>query len=195
VLGGLALLPVVGWAGRGIGLAADVARGLSAASDVAETVATGAQTLEGASEGGVASTEAANDAESEPLVDFAHGTTPEYVANIRSGGISREAGLQALFGSSEPGSFFTTRVDRYATWQEALSEAASWGARRYLGGPGPISLVIVRLPESVVRSLEAGGSLVDYFNNGNYFESKFAPESFDIVNSYRHLWDVIKVRD
>jgi len=41
-LGVLALLPVVGWAGRGIGLAADVARGLSAVSDVAETVATGA---------------------------------------------------------------------------------------------------------------------------------------------------------
>ncbi len=35
VLGGLALLPLVGWAGRGIGLAADVARGLLAGSDVA----------------------------------------------------------------------------------------------------------------------------------------------------------------
>jgi len=38
-LGVLALLPVVGWAGRGLGLAADVARGLSAASDVAATAA------------------------------------------------------------------------------------------------------------------------------------------------------------
>ncbi len=36
VLGGLALLPLVGWAGRGIGLAADVARGLTVAEDVAE---------------------------------------------------------------------------------------------------------------------------------------------------------------
>ncbi len=45
-LGVLALLPVVGWAGRGLGLAADVARGLSAASDVAETMATGGQTVE-----------------------------------------------------------------------------------------------------------------------------------------------------
>ena len=35
-LGVLALLPVVGWAGRGIGLAADVARGLTVAEDVAE---------------------------------------------------------------------------------------------------------------------------------------------------------------
>jgi hypothetical protein len=38
VLGGLALLPLVGWAGHGIGLAADVADALSAGSDVAETV-------------------------------------------------------------------------------------------------------------------------------------------------------------
>jgi len=37
-LGAASLLPFVGWAGHGIGLAADIGRGASVAADVAETV-------------------------------------------------------------------------------------------------------------------------------------------------------------
>jgi len=39
------------------------------------------------------------------FVEFAHGTTHESATNIVDNGLSYEAGIEAMFGSNEPGSF------------------------------------------------------------------------------------------
>ena len=55
------------------------------------------------------------------FVDFAHGTTRQSGKNIING-LNRAESLKAMFGSKEPGSFFTVRIDP-SDPSEALSAA------------------------------------------------------------------------
>jgi len=108
-------------------------------------------------------------------VEFAHGTTRESGLNIIDKGINYEDSINAKLWSKEPGSFFTVRVDPSNPYK-ALSAAASWGARH----GGSVSVVVVRLPQSVVERLEAARSLVDTINP---VQAVFRPESFEVVNN------------
>jgi hypothetical protein len=120
-----------------------------------------------------------------PFVEFAHGTTHELGLNVINIGLSYTAGRAAELGSKEPGSFFTVKVNPSNPY-EALSVAASWGARR----GGSVSVVLLRLPQPVVESLEAAGSLV---HNTIPVESIFRPVSFDVVNREAQ-WSIVAVR-
>lgn len=121
----------------------------------------------------------------EEFVEFAHGTTRESGLDIVDNGVNYEAGVEAMFGSKEPGSFFTVRVDPSQPY-EALSTVASWGARH----GGSVAVVIVRLPQAVVERLEAAGLLVHRIRP---MESIFRPRSFETVN-HEAEWDIIHVR-
>ncbi len=112
VLGGLALLPVVGWAGRGIGLAADVARGLSAAGDVAETAAAGAEAVSGGSG---------------DLINLYDGTNTAGAEAISTEGIDLSVGrLNLAFNPAGQGGFYVTNDLRQAA-QRARFIAGEFG--------------------------------------------------------------------
>jgi len=109
------------------------------------------------------------------FIEFAHGTTRESGLNILAKGVSYEDSISAMFWSKEAGSFFTVRVDPSNPYG-ALSAAASWGARH----GGSVSVVLIRLPRSVVQSLEAATSLVYTIEP---VQAVFKPASFDTVNN------------
>lgn len=117
-------------------------------------------------------------------LEFAHGTTRESGERIVDNGLSYQAGIAAMFGSREPGSFFTVRVDPSDPY-EALSYAASWGTRH----GSTVSVVICRLPRAIVEHLEATGALVHVTHPP---QSVFRPSSFQAVN-HEAQWDIIHV--
>lgn len=117
-------------------------------------------------------------------VEFAHGTTREAGIKILDRGIDYDAGLQAMFGSKKPGSFFTIKIDPSRPY-EALDTAAAWGARH----GGAVSVVLLRLPQSIVDGLEASGSLT---HNIHPVESIFHPRSFETVNRQGE-WNILHI--
>ena len=108
------------------------------------------------------------------FVDFAHGTTCESGLGIITDGLNHDAGIGAMVGSQEPGSFFTVKVNPDDP-MAALETAAFWGKRH--GDAGCV--VVCRLPQSVVEGLESAGSLV---HTSIPYQSVFRPGSFGIVN-------------
>jgi len=121
----------------------------------------------------------------DPLVEFAHGTTRESGLNIVDKGLNYDDAVDAMLGSKEPGSFFTVKVDPSEPY-EALSAAASWGARH----GSSVSIVLLRLPRPVIESLEAARSLV---HTADPMQSVFRRASFEIVNREAQ-WDILHVR-
>jgi len=120
------------------------------------------------------------------FVDFAHGTTRQSGQNIIINGLNRAESLKAMFGSKEPGSFFTVRID-LADPSEALSAAAGWASMRH---GGEICVVICRLPQSVVEGLESSRLLVHTIGPT---QSVFRPGSYAIVNREAR-WFIANVR-
>lgn len=108
------------------------------------------------------------------FVDFAHGTTVESGRTIIADGINRDAGIAAMVGSQEPGSFFTVKVNP-ADPAAALETAAYWGSRH----EGERCVTICRLPQSVIGSLESAGVLI---HTRVPYQSIFRPGSFETVN-------------
>jgi len=121
----------------------------------------------------------------DPLIEFAHGTTRESGLNIVDKGLNYDDAVNAMLGSKEPGSFFTVKVNPSEPY-EALTAAASWGARHGRS----VSVVLLRLPQSVIESLEAARSLV---HTADPVQSVFRRASFDIVNREAQ-WDILHVR-
>jgi RHS repeat-associated protein len=121
---------------------------------------------------------------SRDYVDFAHGTSREHAHAIIDRGLDAGAIRSAEFGSREPGSFFTVRVDPDDR-AEAIETALFWG-QRHTKRQEDACVIVCRLPVEVVGDLERAGSLRHDIAPR---QSVFRPDAFPTVNANAQwLW-------
>lgn len=131
------------------------------------------------------------------LVTYAHLTTERFADDILVDGIRPITGAQ----SGNDKRFFTVTMERGPEPRpnqfEARAMLASIRKQLTTSHPNePVALVLVRLPVEIVELLENNG-VVHY---GSFFprsqfppytESIFETESFQVVNRYRELWQIV----